>query len=252
LPVEGLQPGRGNLQPFVTSGVCPAPFVRDGQTNVWGVFALLEEQLSGAWLTIDRAFLLYGYVPEGGGPILSYGIGRPVPPAIGQSEINKVLARGIRLSNYTTDWSTNQLMMIALLDPSGERTITNATWSGSHGSNFTLTTNGLLSVAQLQESTSLTVTGRFNLGGVSYTNSDTVPIYMRPHLIADPISGSNVIRLSLLGDVGRRYALESTPSLPAMNWSTDLSLTPTNREAVLTNLSPTLGQQRFYRVKLLP
>ena len=248
LPNPGTLPPSNNKL-LAVSGVCPGWFAQNDRTNIWGVFAILEEQFAGSPIAIDETFLLYGLVPEIQDPILSYGLGRPAPSPIFGSEANQVIAAGIRVSNYVTDQSTNQFNLIAQIQGGIERTVTNATWSGTPG--FDLSTNGVLRVGDLAASTSLVVTGRFSLAGAWQTRTDTVPVYKRPRLASRAFTTPGTLHLDLAGDLDRPYVLETATDLSATNWqplqTNTLTISPTT--LVLPRGPETL---RLYRVSFKP
>jgi len=171
-----LHPNEARSASF--SVVCPAPVPAGTKTNYWGVFALLEESFGGSWATIDQEFLDYGYLPESGGPILSWGPGRPLPPALASSEVNSVVATDLEGPPYVTDWSTNQFFFLTWLSSAGQKSHTNGIWSATLPAGAILNSNGLLQVGPMARSTNVTIAGRFALGGrsFSYAFGDPFPV----------------------------------------------------------------------------
>lgn len=241
----------GGQQPaFSVGGLCPPYSVQDGRTNFWGVFAVLEEFFAGDWAVLDTVFLLYGDSPEGSKPILSYGVNRPTPAIFASSELNQLIGRGIRLANYATDFSTNQLTLIVQLDnaTNGERMVTNAAWQGPQGTNFSVANSGVLGVGFLPRSFSISVTSSFNFSATRWTNSDVVPLYKRPKLLVDRTSGGAPVRVSALGESNQTYTLESALSLPTTHWQALQTVRLTDDQVVLTNL-PSAAGKGFYRLR---
>ena len=231
------------------SGTCPAPIVNNAITNIWGVFAVVEEEfIEDLWVPVDLEFLLYGFVPETGAPILSYGVGRPVPPTIAPNELNVIQGIGVRASNFVTEFSTNSFSMIAQLDTGGERWMTNRlTWSGTTG--VSLSTNGVLHMGAVTASTSFAVTGRYYFNGSFRTKSDVVPVYRRPSLRLFSAASSGLLSYEIRSDFAGAYALERRPSLTApasftnlLGWLTAFPATKT-----ITNATP-----GFYRLNVRP
>jgi hypothetical protein len=71
---RGLVPGEPKLVPLTpASAQCPAPYVEGGRTNLWGVFAVLEEELGEQWVQTDSDFLFYGNPLESGDPSSATG-----------------------------------------------------------------------------------------------------------------------------------------------------------------------------------
>src|SRR5262249_37454950 len=106
-----LQPERGlyPLEDTLTNLLhlhCPAPFVAGGRTNIWGVFASLEESLGNTWVPIDREFILYNLI-EDWDLRLSYGV--PPPAFLSPAGNDSIGAKEIRVPRAPTDHSTNQL-----------------------------------------------------------------------------------------------------------------------------------------------
>lgn len=241
-----LLPNVGTTIPI--AGTCPAPLVDHSRTNIWGVFAVVEESFADFWIPVDRLFLIYGLVPETGRPILSYGVGKPIPPAAVKNEINEILSTDVWVYNHVTDLSSNVFAILARLEIDGERFLTNrATWTAGPG--IDLTTNGVLRVGELQASTRLMITGRYVLGGAWETRVGSIPIYRRPTLQFLPGLTANTVAYEIHSDFEAAYSLEVMPSLG----------TPTSQTNQLgqfkhfpvTNLLPNLPPG-FYRLNALP
>jgi len=241
----------GESRSLTVSGVCPAPFLQFNGTNIaarqWGVFAVLEERLYTNWVTIDRAFLLYGLAQPF--VAVTYGLSRPVSPALVPNEANQVVGVGVRLSTYLTDRSTSLFSLIALLDNDREGLISTATWSAPDW--VMLADNGSLHVGDLSQTTNFTVTGRYNLGGVTRTVTDFIPIYKRPRLTLQPTATLNRFQYIIQGDFNAPFALEYTDDLRAADWQTNsvgtLTLFPSTNTLVGSNFNG-----RFYRLNLQP
>jgi hypothetical protein len=250
----------GESRSLVVNGVCPGPLVEAGVNKPWGVFAVLEELFAGQWITIDRTFLLYGVDSldqfqartSGIGRLcrpLSYGLSRPVPPSLAPNEVNQIQGSGVRLSGYVTDRSTNAFTLIAQLDTGAEAVVPNATWSGPGW--VALDSNGILRVGDVSRTTNFTVTGRYNLGGVTTTRTDTVPVYKRPRLTLQPTPTRNTFQLVIQSDFIAPYALEYKNNVTNLTWLTHglgtLQPYPVTNDLVGTNLN-----RRFYRLNVQP
>ena len=160
ISMSGLQTNRLSSTNF--SVTCPA----SNSTNIWAVFAVLEEQFGGGWAVIDFEFVGYGDLPENDSPILSWGPARPLPPAFAPSEENRVIAHDLEGPPFITDGSTNQFFFLVLLSgpTNGLRSQTLGTWKASLPAGATLTSSGVFSLASLPFSSTLTITGSFDLG----------------------------------------------------------------------------------------
>lgn len=230
------------------AATCPAPVVTNGVTNIWGVFAVVEESFAGVWVPVDRVFLLYGFVPETGGPILSYGVGRPVPPSPVKNEINLIEKTDVWVFNHVTDQSSNAFSILARLDTGDERLLTNrVTWKAEAG--IDLTTNGVLHIGEVLASTSFMITGRYVLGGAWEMRTNEVPVYRRPSLRFLPWNPTNPLTYEIRSDFAGTYSLELAPSLGAPPVQTNLlgwfSQFPVTNS--VTNLPP-----GFYRLNAAP
>ncbi len=221
---SGLVPNGSLLR--AVSGICPAPVVATSRTNIWGVFVVLEEQFAGEWIPIDRNFLLYGDVPETGDPILTYGVGRPVPPALAINETNQVQGVGLRLSNLATDASSNAFSLIAQMVVGGERTISNVTltvpaWVTNGLSPVRLSTNGVLIIGDIPASTNFVITSKHSFAGVRQSQGDTVNIYRRPSLALLPGPHAQRLTYVLRSDFAAGYSVEFTDQLGGTSsWQT--------------------------------
>lgn len=226
---DGLKSGVTG-PPLALNAVCPGPLATAGKTNLWGVFALLDEQFGGGWLLIDSAFIGYGFIPENGPPILSWGPGRPLPPGVAPSEINDVGSYGLEGPPWVTDQSINQFFFLVQLSSSATRSQTAGVWSAAPlPPGASLNSNGVLQVGQLARSTNLTIAGSFSLRGQAYPQrSAVVSLYRRPQLVATLDRATGQVGLRLVDDTRLTYALEAKQSLSSTNWGLVQTITVTN------------------------
>lgn len=256
LTASGLVPNASLLR--TVSGVCPAPFATAARTNIWGVFVVLEEWFAGEWVPIDRNFLLYGDVPETGEPVLTYGVGRPVPPALTINETNQVQGVGLRLSNYATDMSSNLFSLIAQFYVGGERTISNfvmtvPSWVTNGISPVRLHANGVLLVGDLPASTNFTITSKHSFAGVRQQNGyDTVKVYRRPTFAILPDGNRQGLTYVLRSDFPANYAVEFSEQLGIpSSWQpfTNIAL---SRFPYTNVINVSTNSQRVFRIQALP
>lgn len=253
----GIGVGRTGLVPLAPAiANCPAPFVMDGRTNLWGVFAELEEELGGEWTRTSEDFLFYGNAFEGGQPVLSYGVPPPTPVALSRYGIMTIGEQDIFLPDQLTDQSSILLTMVARRRVDGLRfTVTDAVWTlengGSQSNALQLTTNGLLKIGAITNSTAVRVRGNFFFNGTNYARRDSIPIYLRPTLVAVRREESNSVELSLAGERGSFAILQSASEFPVdeTSWVTiSQSNFVFSAGIVVTNV-PISDRQRFFRIK---
>lgn len=241
--------------PLALNAVCPPPLAAADKTNLWGVFALLDEQFGGGWLLIDSAFIGYGFIPEKGPPILSWGPGRPLPPALGPSEINSIGSYGLEGPPWATDGSTNQFFILVQLSPSGKRAQTNAVWSAAPlPAGASLNSSGVLQLAQLAHSTNLTIAGRFSLAGQDYDQrSAVISLYRRPQLVTSLNRATGLVGLQILDDTRLTYALEAKQNLSSTNWGLVQTVTVTNPNSPPVIWLPSGSPPKnFFRLRATP
>ena len=249
----GLHPNEARA--FFFTVTCPAPQVTAQKTNLWGVFALLDEEFGGGQVVIDLDFLGYGDLPETSPPILSWGPGRPLPPALAASEVNDVGAYGLEGPPWVTERSINQFFFLVQLSSGPTTSQTNGTWSASPlPAGVSIDASGLLKVNLLAGSTSLTLSGSFSLGGRYFPQRSAVlSLYKQPRLSASRAPGQGAVFLRVDDDTGLTYSLESNSTLTSTNWQfvQTVKVANPNSPPVITLPAGPAGRN-FFRLRATP
>ncbi|MBL9140090.1 MAG: hypothetical protein JNK85_29730 [Verrucomicrobiales bacterium] len=252
---RGLNSGEQSTQ-FPILIRCPGPLIRSDATNVWGVYAFLEEQIADAWVITDRTFLGYGEGVDGDDGGLNYGIGRPAPPVVSSVDASlTIFAYDIITTNFlngrTDDLqpgSTNQLLMLVQFLSSELRVASEVDWTTSPP--LDLTPTGSFAIPAFPLQSSLTVTGLLHFNSRVYSQVRTFHIVSPPTLSATMSANSATLILKLTGASGERYQIETTTALPG-GWEAWGVVRLPHEPLVLPLSDMQPHDDQFFRARLL-